>query len=457
MKTKLIELDITKIKEGERFRKEYGDLEEFAENIKDMGIVQPITITENYTLVAGGRRLRAAKLAGLEKVPCIIRYGSDELDLRQVELVENLHRQNLHWVEKVHLIARVRDLEETRVRKRGSKIRTAAIIGTAPSTITRALELHKAMEFLPELANEPTEESAVRTLRKAQEQVIVKQLGKQHLENIASSEIEGDFADPNEQIVSDSPEKSPLHAYVKLADKHFVVGNALEGLQELVEIYDEDKAPYGPFQFIELDPPYAIELDELRGEKLKDYEEIPAKDYPDFLTRLFSMCHRVAHKNCWMIVWHANRWSHEVLTRLKKCGWSVDEIPALWDKGSGQTKAKDVNLARCYEPFYIARKGAAIIRKQGRSNIFSFKPVPAAKKTHPTQKPLELMREILQTFSYPGIPILVPFLGSGVTLRAAYLEQMTGIGWDLNQSHKDYFIYRVSEDWEGGEETEEVA
>lgn len=76
-------------------------LDELAESIKNYGVFQPIIVKKSvkgYDLVAGERRLRASKLAGLETIPAIIREFSDDL-MREIALLENLQRENLTAIE----------------------------------------------------------------------------------------------------------------------------------------------------------------------------------------------------------------------------------------------------------------------------------------------------------------------------------------------------------------------
>ena len=78
------------------------ELAELAESIRANGVVQPIIvrpITDGYQLIAGERRLRAAKLASLEKIPALIRQASDE-QLHEWSLVENIHRVDLNPIER---------------------------------------------------------------------------------------------------------------------------------------------------------------------------------------------------------------------------------------------------------------------------------------------------------------------------------------------------------------------
>ena len=76
-------------------------LQELADSIKNYGVFQPIIVKKSlkgYDLIAGERRVRASKMAGLEKIPAIIKDFSDEL-MREIALLENLQRENLTAIE----------------------------------------------------------------------------------------------------------------------------------------------------------------------------------------------------------------------------------------------------------------------------------------------------------------------------------------------------------------------
>ena len=76
-------------------------LKELAESIKNYGVFQPIIVKKSikgYDLIAGERRVRASKMAGLETIPAIVKDFSDEL-MREIALLENLQRENLTAVE----------------------------------------------------------------------------------------------------------------------------------------------------------------------------------------------------------------------------------------------------------------------------------------------------------------------------------------------------------------------
>jgi len=103
---KVIEIEIKKISESKSQARTYFDpkkLEELSESIKKSGVLQPIIVqqvgNEKYQLIAGERRLRASRLAGLKTIPCLVKDVSDR-DAAVLGLVENVQRSQLNTIEE---------------------------------------------------------------------------------------------------------------------------------------------------------------------------------------------------------------------------------------------------------------------------------------------------------------------------------------------------------------------
>ena len=112
-------------------------LRELADSIRTCGVLQPLTVRKTdagWELVAGERRLRAAKLAGLSTVPCLERTA-DEEETALLALVENLQRQDLHFFEEAAAIASF--LQSSGL----SREETAARLGKSPSALANKLRL----------------------------------------------------------------------------------------------------------------------------------------------------------------------------------------------------------------------------------------------------------------------------------------------------------------------------
>lgn len=101
----LIECDIDRIRQNPyqpRMKFSEQELQELADSIRDQGILQPLIVRESgdgYELAAGERRLKAAKLAGLTRVPVIVKSISD-FDLLKISIVENVQREDLNAIEE---------------------------------------------------------------------------------------------------------------------------------------------------------------------------------------------------------------------------------------------------------------------------------------------------------------------------------------------------------------------
>jgi len=104
-KSKLNFISLDSIEVGDQPRKNFDEesLRELSESIKQVGILQPLLVVRHnngYKLIAGERRWKAAKMAGLREVPAIILDNSSELNLRAIQLIENLQRQDLNPIEE---------------------------------------------------------------------------------------------------------------------------------------------------------------------------------------------------------------------------------------------------------------------------------------------------------------------------------------------------------------------
>lgn len=121
---------------------------ELADSIKEHGIIQPLVLTpagEHYRIVAGERRWRAAKQAGLTKVPAIIR-NHKELEELEIAIVENVQRVDLSPLEQALSIVRLRDQFSLTPKQISKKLGKAE---TTISNIVRLLQLpEEAVEAL---------------------------------------------------------------------------------------------------------------------------------------------------------------------------------------------------------------------------------------------------------------------------------------------------------------------
>ena len=125
-----------------RRRFDSESLQELAASIAAYGILQPITVRQQgavYELVAGERRWRAARIAGLRQVPCLL-ARVDEEDAALLALIENLQRRDLDYMEEASAIARL-------LRRYGlSQQQAAEKLGRSQSAVANKLRLLRLEE-----------------------------------------------------------------------------------------------------------------------------------------------------------------------------------------------------------------------------------------------------------------------------------------------------------------------
>ena len=134
----LVNIEINPFQPRSKFDEE--KIQELASSIKELGIIQPITVREleegKYQLITGERRLRAASIAGLKRIPAFVRSADDQ-DMLELALVENIQREDLDAIEVS--ISYQRLIEECKLTQENLSER----VGKKRSTITNYLRLLK--------------------------------------------------------------------------------------------------------------------------------------------------------------------------------------------------------------------------------------------------------------------------------------------------------------------------
>ena len=191
VKRKMLELPPQSIRPNPRQPRtvfEEEGIRALADSIRRCGLIQPLTVrrgAEGWELIAGERRLRAAKLAGLQTVPCIV-STADEDGSALLALVENLQRRDLHYFEEAAAIADY-------IRAAGiTQEEAAARLSRSPSALANKLRLLRLGEECRQVLTQAglTERHARALLRLEEEGerlAAAKHIAKHHL-NVAQSE-----------------------------------------------------------------------------------------------------------------------------------------------------------------------------------------------------------------------------------------------------------------------------
>jgi ParB family transcriptional regulator, chromosome partitioning protein len=146
---KVINLPLTSITPNPDQPRKYFDdvaLEGLADSIRQRGLLQPVVVrkvenSEDFTLIAGERRWRAAQIAGLRKIPALVRQHEDPLELA---LIENLQRQDLRPLDEAEALLALKERQDL------TDILLAKIVGKSRSTVTELLTLNQLPNSIKE-------------------------------------------------------------------------------------------------------------------------------------------------------------------------------------------------------------------------------------------------------------------------------------------------------------------
>ena len=167
-------------------------LRELAQSIKEQGVIQPVTVRKlgynKYQLISGERRLRASKMAGLNKIPAFIRVADDE-QMLELALIENIHRENLNAIEVAISYQRLIDecnLTQEEVSEKVGKSRSAVAnflrLLKLPAEIQLAIrDGHISMGHARALININSKEDQLKLLQ----QIIMEEMTVRQTEELA--------------------------------------------------------------------------------------------------------------------------------------------------------------------------------------------------------------------------------------------------------------------------------
>ena len=436
----MVPTDLVVVDEA-RIREVMGDLDGMEANMKEIGLTSPLTMKDNkdgsFTLLAGERRYTILKRNGVAEIPARI-YDQDltVLEMKIIEKAENFYRKDFEYWELDAITLEIHRLQQELhgVAASGpgtggwSTTDTGEMLGgVSKATVSLSIKRAEIRERCPELFESCKTAADALTVIKKMDEAIIKQ--------VIAKQIEERKPDDNQMLS-------------KLSQA-FILKNFFDGVKEI---------PAGVFHLVEIDPPYSIGLKEAKkseGEsqyQLSDYNEVPESIYMDGekgttwlgMKTVFKDCYRVMADHSWLLCWFAPEpWFHPMYQAIKEAGFETTRMCPIWTKPSGQTKRPEMHLPNSYEMFFYAWKGRPAIARQRSGNNFTYSPVSPQQKTHPTERPIELTRDMYETFAFPGSRILIPFLGSGNGLITAYQLKMSAIGFELGKGYRDSFLVKV--------------
>jgi len=374
-----------------RQRREMGDIEIMAESLVEFGQLQPIVVSKNV-LVIGERRLQAARLLGWEEIAVVEKDDLSEVEKLEVELEENIRRKDLTHEEKRKAIAIIYEMKKAK----GGSIRSIQEqLGMKKSTIHDALKMAKAYEAIPGLKKVKTAHKARKLVQAFEEKAIKQEIVKRRMESNQNEE-------------------------------NFVLSDARDYIKSL-----ED----GSIDVVLTDPPFGVDIERQKKNSTgKIYDKFDkASILFELLEEVVPELYRVMKKDSHLFMFFAIQFYQRLKDLLTKEGFDVCDIPLVWYKGRvGQCQRPEKWLGSSYETCFFAHKGFLPLALPGRSNVFVYEGDKPGEKDHPFQKPIKLLRDILNISSLAGATMLDPFAGTASSLIAARKNQMNFYGCEIS-------------------------
>jgi len=388
------EIPISDVVVGERFRKEFGDLDDLASSIERVGLIHPIVVTDENDLIAGERRLRACMQLGMESIPVVYREDVDEHLLRELELEENIARKDMTWQERVVVLGNP-DMQGVDAEKGWGQAETATAIDRSVSAVSRDLSLARTLKVLPHIAE-------IKTAKDAEKEVVrqIDAIERELKARKIQKEVKGN---------EDGVWNQVLHG---------------DSLNELLRI------PDGSIDCVIADVPYGTEIhkDSARGVHFDDSK----REALEFMRGLAHELKRVCRPDAHVYIFFGIKLWTATMDVWYEAGWNVDPIPIVWHKNLVGMVDVEYRYGPCWEPILFCKQEQPRRLNGFARNLIEVNCVPGQERVNHVQKPTALLKELILNSTQEGDRVLDPCCGSGSTLVTAKRLGRNFIGIEMD-------------------------
>jgi len=436
-----------KLRPHPRNEKVYGEDEEledsFVQSVDQKGVLEPLVVNRNHKIISGHRRWTAARRTGTEEVPVRVVEFDDELQEREALIEFNRQRDKTPG-QIINEFDEMLQVEQQRAKENMSKGGNGERVGniSKPSKDEPTAARDKAAEKVD--AN-----VSGRTLEKGKK---VKDIAEGNTEEETPEKVKETAEKEFEKLQKGETSISAAKREVKRTEKEenrqkeaeespdvegVVCGQATDKLNQL----EDDSV-----DCIVTDPPYGIDYKSNRSSS-KSLNQKLAGDQDDALQLLNDVLTAAEPKlkddaHCYIFC------SWKTLPGMIQVVREHFEVKSLlnWEKNNHGMGDLQGSYAEKYEYIIYATKGNRKLNYDTRpTNKFEAPRVVGDKQTHPTEKPVQLLRKLITYSTIEGETVLDPFCGTGSTLEAAELEERNWFGVDVKEEYVSKAEARLSE------------
>ena len=415
-------------------------------SISRYGLIQPLVLDSDNTLICGGRRYAACAELGLIEVPVVYKDTPEgAVSLREMELEENTQRADMSWQDKVRAIAEIHRQRQRLAAQTGdmwTMVLTGELLGLSLASIGNATQLDKL------LRGGDTELAACTGIVDALNVMTQRRLDDANRR--LALRIQADAkklypikgTDPAVQPTVDGDETEVmdlLTGEVSTVDLSNTVlrGNALDLLSTTNVV----------FTHIITDPPYGIDMDMLQQEGSgMDVDRVRAThDVSNNLEMLRLFIHRaVPHFTGFLVLWTDAmnfRYLHDIGI---EAGLAVQRWPITWHKTSHcMNQAVSYNTTKNTEIAIVMRQRNAIIPRPAQSSVISAPTLFS--KDHLFAKPASVWYALYTMFTQPGDTVLDPFAGTGSAPLAALDSNLRPSCCEIEEHHYNALLVKMQQ------------
>lgn len=423
----------------ERQRKDLGELETLKASLRSIGLINPIVVDDNLVLIAGERRLTAAKQLNWEQIEVRKKSDLSNRDRTLIELEENVKRKQLSWIEEVNA---VRDY--VTLIKEPNNI-AAISLGMTAETLSKMVTVANALETLPNLINSPSWSAAYTQYNIARQREL----------DAAFEDLRLDL-EPADTVTAllDKTEEETLLPEIEAKAEDQIPSRLNEDFQVIQADFLEWAKTYSGkrFNFIHCDFPYGLNMgtNNLQNSSARwDTIDERYADTPELFDELvkafFENQDKFIADSAHCIFWLAHKNVGRLMSRFNYFGWRTCEVPLIWHKSDNAGIAPDPYRwpRRTYEIAIFASRGDRKIVKVKAASYSG----PVTKEYHLSEKPVDMLSHFFEMVVDKHTEMLDPTCGSGTALRVAKKFNAKRIlGFDVNEKHVKYAAEGVNFD-----------
>lgn len=481
-RTKLL---INEIRVEDRQRIDLGDIDDLAASLARYGLIQPIVVSQDKRLVAGGRRIAAAIKLGWQDIDVVFKEALTSDVLHEMELEENVRRKEMSWQERTLNIEQIHRLKKQRNAAEGAawgQRETAELLGVSVGNVNYCLAIARRLradktspmwecgslsDAWRLLIREEEDKVNATLALESQQSSLLAEYGGEALATVETAEgiVKVDY-DAEREKALEQYKKNPLNDLAKFDEyweyrKQRIVERentmVISTRFHLCDSIEFMNARPGLFDHIVTDIPYGIDLDMLEQNNphmgMNDIDTVEVEhdeeENKELMQRFFPAAFKATKENSFVVTWCDQMLWQYMYDLATAAGFRVQRWPITWVKThSCMNSAAAYNFTKSTEIAMVCRKpGATLVDAATTCVVVASGDEMRKAIGHPFAKPFEVWKFILDKVAFSGQTILEPFSGRGSGVVSMIRLGFNVVGCEINTAHYNALLENVKTEY----------